>query len=209
MNSTAAAQLPTRASLLERLRNPADAATWQEFHQLYRPLVVAVARRAGVGEDAAEDLAQETFIAVLKALPGFRYEPARSSFKHWLRTLTTHRIAEYFRARDGRTGARARVMAHEQPGTKVLENVPDPRGPELEALWEEEWRHVREQVALERLKTLVKPQHFQVFQFTREGKSAAETARALGVNVASVYLIKHRVANVLRRVAKELEKWEA
>ena len=96
-------------------------------------------------------------------------------------------------------------MAYDQPGTRVLENMMDPRGSDIEAVWEAEWWRVREEVALERVKGLIKPQHFQVFQFAREGKSVAEIAQALDINVASIYLIKHRVTKLLNRLAQELE----
>ena len=207
VSTAATATLPTRASLLERVRNPDDA-SWEDFFRLYRPLVLAVARRAGVPEDDVEDVAQQTFIAVKNALPGFRYEPARSSFKQWLRTLTTHRVIDYFRERDGRSGVRAQTIVRERPGTKVIESIPDERRADIEGLWEEEWWRVREKMALERLKAQVKPQQFQVFQFSREGKSASETARALGISAARVYLIKHRLKKVLDRLAGELEDWE-
>ncbi|MCI0536566.1 MAG: sigma-70 family RNA polymerase sigma factor [Verrucomicrobiales bacterium] len=196
---------PTRASLLERLRDSDDAASWEEFHRLYAPMVMEVGRRTGLSEEEAEDVVQETFLAVLKALPGFRYEPARSSFKHWLQTLTSHRISEHFRRQNGRTGARARFGVHGRPATEVLERVADPHGPEIDAVWQEEWERVREQLAFERLKDHVRPQHYQLFHLLREGKSLPEAAQTLGLSRAQAYLIKHRVAKVLKKLANELE----
>ena len=40
--------IPTRASLLERLKDLGDAASWDEFHRTYRELIFSVARRAGL-----------------------------------------------------------------------------------------------------------------------------------------------------------------
>src|SRR5262245_37796189 len=45
----------TRLSLLERVRNPEDAAAWGEFVALYEPLLVAYLRKKGVPEHDADD----------------------------------------------------------------------------------------------------------------------------------------------------------
>ncbi|MCZ2128162.1 MAG: RNA polymerase sigma factor [Anaerolineales bacterium] len=43
-----------------------------------------------------EDVTQEVFIAAVKALPSFRGD---AKFSTWLRTLTNHKVAEYYRKR--------------------------------------------------------------------------------------------------------------
>jgi hypothetical protein len=52
-----------------------------------------VARRAGLDESGAQDVVQETVIAVARKMPGFRYDPQRGSFKQWLLRITHRRIA--------------------------------------------------------------------------------------------------------------------
>jgi hypothetical protein len=67
----------TRASLLARVRDWGDDEGWREFHALYGPLIRNVARQSGLPESEADDVAQETLLAVAKKLPGFEYDPAR------------------------------------------------------------------------------------------------------------------------------------
>ena len=49
-----------------------------------------------VPENDVEDVTQEIFIAALKSLPSFRGD---SKFGTWLRTLTNHKVAEFYRRR--------------------------------------------------------------------------------------------------------------
>ncbi|HJN10352.1 MAG: hypothetical protein QGG09_11400 [Pirellulaceae bacterium] len=52
------AQLPeTRNSLLLKVRDPADADAWIEFAAIYRPVIYRLARRRGLQDADAEDLA--------------------------------------------------------------------------------------------------------------------------------------------------------
>src|SRR6266478_5996435 len=77
--------IATRASLLGRLKDLGDVASWEEFYQTYRELIYSVARKAGLNETEAEEAVQETLISVAKKMPGFKYDPTVDSFKGWLR----------------------------------------------------------------------------------------------------------------------------
>jgi DNA-directed RNA polymerase specialized sigma24 family protein len=84
--------LPTRASLLEPLKDAGDDAGWEEFHRTYRGLLVGVARRAGLNEHEADESVQETLITVAKKVPEFRYERGKDSLA--LRTLSWVKASE-------------------------------------------------------------------------------------------------------------------
>lgn len=49
-----------------------------------------------VPENDVEDVTQEIFISAIKSLPSFRGD---SQFSTWLRTLTNHKVAEFYRKR--------------------------------------------------------------------------------------------------------------
>src|SRR5262245_18976963 len=93
------ASLATRASLLKRLRDVKDQASWQRFFDTYWRLIHGLALKAGLTETEAQDVVQETVIAVAKHLPGFRYDPKVCSFKTWLLQLTRWRIIVQLRKR--------------------------------------------------------------------------------------------------------------
>jgi RNA polymerase sigma-70 factor (ECF subfamily) len=85
--------LPTRPSLLGRLKDWRDDRSWQEFFDIYWRLIYGVARKAGLSSSEADEVVQETMLTVAKKMKDFRYDPARGSFKGWLLQLTGWRIA--------------------------------------------------------------------------------------------------------------------
>src|SRR5439155_4963150 len=91
--------IPTRRSLLSRLKDWNDQESWKVFFDTYWKLIFNAALRAGLTEAEAEDVVQETVIGVSKQLPAFVYDPARASFKTWLMRQTNWRIRDQFRKR--------------------------------------------------------------------------------------------------------------
>ena len=72
--------LPTRRSLLGRLKHWRDDRSWQEFFDRYWRLIYSVARKAGLSSHEAEEVVQETMVSVAKRMKDFHYDPARGSF---------------------------------------------------------------------------------------------------------------------------------
>jgi RNA polymerase sigma-70 factor (ECF subfamily) len=197
--------IPTRASLLERLKDWEDNESWQEFFAIYRRLVFGTARKAGLTEVEAEEVVQETLISVAKTIKDFKYDRERCTFKSWLGHLTRKRVADQFRKRakqplielSSRTG---------DTQTPVIERIPDEQAARVEDLWEEEWRTNLIRAALNSLKTEISGEQFQIFDLYVVRKlKASEVAAAVGVSVGQVYLSKHRVARLLKREVKRLE----
>ena len=82
-----------------RLIDRSAAGDQEAFRQLvlrYHRLVINVAYRA-LGELAlAEDVAQDVFIKVYKALPGYRHD---KPFKHWLHRVAANAVTDALRRR--------------------------------------------------------------------------------------------------------------
>src|SRR2546426_4661305 len=89
--------LPTRQSLLSRLRDWQDQDGWREFFDAYWRLIYNVARKCGLADAEAQDVVQNTFIYLSRRMPNFRYDRQRGSFKSWLRVVTRSRISVYRR----------------------------------------------------------------------------------------------------------------
>src|SRR5262245_21678548 len=125
--------LPTRLSLLSRLRNASDDLGWREFFETYWKLLYSFGVRKGLNEQEAQEVVQETCIAVARTMPGFNYEPAKCSFKSWLRHLAEKKIADQFRKR-ARGGAD--VSADDTAFITLVEATPSPESLSPDAQWD-------------------------------------------------------------------------
>jgi RNA polymerase sigma factor (sigma-70 family) len=189
--------LPTRHSLLQRLKRWDDQESWRDFFNLYWGLLYSTAIRAGLSDSEAQDVVQDTVILVSKKMEGFRYNPEVDSFKGWLLYLTRKRIALEYRRR---ARGRARTPADPNEPNAEIEAFPDPAGPGLEKVWEEEWQRAKWDAAITRVKEQVALKQFQMFDlYVVKDLPAREVAQALGVAVAQVYLAKHRISALVKR----------
>lgn len=193
--------LPTRESLLSRLRDADDDQSWREFFDRYWQLLYGLARRRGLDESESQDALQETLIALAKTMPQFRYDPARCSFKSWLRHLAEKKIADQFRRRERRGSLVSLDAAEEEPITAAL--VVDTLPPD--EAWEREWEENLLRLAMERVRQRANPLHFQAFhRLVTLGFSASEVARTLELSLPQVYLAKHRVASLVKKELRRL-----
>ncbi|MBM3879211.1 MAG: sigma-70 family RNA polymerase sigma factor [Verrucomicrobia bacterium] len=197
--------IPTRPTLLERLKDLDNHASWQEFFNTYGPLMRSAARKCGLTEAEAQDAVQETVIAVARHLPGFVYDPKVCSFKSWLLLITRQRIVWQLRKRSPPAARRA-TAPDDATGTATIDRVPAPAEAELPAYWDAEWQRNLLATAVERVKLQVRPKQFQIFDlYALQHWPAREVAQALKVNLAQVYLAKHRVTVLLKREVARLE----
>src|SRR5438093_1514906 len=130
--------IPTRASLLTRLKNWDDQEGWKRFFDTYWKLIYSVARKAGLADAAAQDVVQETILSVAKQMPKFKYDPSVGSFKGWLAQLTRRRIIDHLRKRHYQSHGQ-QFRKEETLSTSIAEAQPDPAAVDLESMWDEEW----------------------------------------------------------------------
>jgi RNA polymerase sigma factor (sigma-70 family) len=196
--------LPTRQSLLERLKRWDDQESWRNFFDLYWGILYSTAMKSGLNDSEAQDVVQDTIITVVKKIERFRYDPAVDSFKGWLLYLTRKRIALEYRRRARRERFRPSSETGARSAKLEVEEIADPAGVDLDAIWEKEWAETIWSAALARVKEQVALKQFQMFDlYVIKERPAPEVSRALGVTIAQVYLAKHRVSAVLK---KELDR---
>ncbi len=200
--------LPTRRSLLDRLRNWEDQASWRDFFNTYWKFIYGVAIKSGLSDSEAEEVVQETVLSVAKKMPEFAYDPARCSFKGWLMHVTRLRIMDQLRRRQP-AFQQAPSGGDDSRQTPTVERIADPAGSlaEQDAAWDEEWERNLVDAAMERVKLRVKAEHYQIFHLSAvKGLKTTEVARMLQVNIGQVYLIRHRLAKEVKREVERLKK---
>ena len=195
--------LETRSSLIQRLKATINGESWEEFFHTYWELIYNVARRAGLSEADAQDIVQETVLKVHNSLDRFEYNRKRGTFKGWLRTVTRSRLNDFFKKQQRRPALNQPL----EPAGDELQNLEDPKGPEIEKIWDEEWSKNLIQCALNRTKKLTSPKQFQIFKCHYIDEwTVRETCRTLGVNAAQVYMAKQRVGKIFREAIETLQE---
>jgi len=71
----------TRESLLLQMRDPGNTTAWEQFCAVYRPAMYRLARRRGLQDAEAEDLAQHVMISVTRSIGQWQKDPARGTFR--------------------------------------------------------------------------------------------------------------------------------
>ena len=84
----------TRATLLERLRDGADALAWDEFFARYWPTIYGFARHRGCSLHTAEEVVQDVMLKVFQQRDIFHYDPSRGRFRDWLATVVRNQVFE-------------------------------------------------------------------------------------------------------------------
>jgi len=203
--------IPTRQSLLSRLKNSEDQASWQVFFDTYWRLIYSVAMKSGLTDAEAQDAVQETVIAVAKNIEEFQYNPKKCAFKSWLMLLTRQRIIWQLRKRQalpdgGWTRPTTVPSADDRERTATIDNIPDPDSLSLDAFWEADWEKNLMSAALEQVKRQVSGKQFQIFDlYALQHWPVRDIAKTLRVTAAQVYLAKHRIGRLLKKEIKRLE----
>src|SRR5258706_13101228 len=194
--------LPTRRSLISRLKRWDDQESWSAFFNVYWKLIYSSAMDLGLTRVEAEEVVQETIISVFKAMPSFRYDPERGSFRSWLLQLTSWRIKDQLRKRNREIMARAILSEAQSAANAIDENATFPA---LEARWEREWDATLLNAALDRVKKKADPRLFQLFELYVLKEWPVKKIRSfLHVGPASVYVAKHRVGAMLKKQVQYL-----
>ena len=198
--------IPTRRTLLTRLKNWGDQAGWQEFFDTYWRLIYSVAAKAGLTDAEAQEVVQETFLEVAKKMPGFHYDPALGSFKGWLLHTTQWKISAQFKRRR-RERREIRLPEENGTATSALERLPDPISLDWDEVWETEWERNLLEAALEKVKLRVSPAQFEIFYLhVLKERPVKEVSATLEVSAGQVYLAKYRVGRLLKTEVQRLRQ---
>jgi RNA polymerase sigma factor (sigma-70 family) len=201
--------VPTRYSLLSRLEDRGDHDSWKDFFDTYWRLIYSVAVKSGLTEAEAQDAVQETIISVARDIHKFKRDRTLGSFKGWLRNIIRWRIADQLRKRTRASWGGSLKTGADLPRPDVAE-IPDQAVEAAESTWEEEWQANLLKAAMEKIKPRVREEHYQIFElYVLKQWPVRNVARALGVSVGLVYLVKYRISALLKKEVRRLEgKWD-
>jgi RNA polymerase sigma-70 factor, ECF subfamily len=192
----------THTSLLRRVRDVKDAASWAEFVRFYEPLLQNYVRARGLPAADADDVVQEIFLKLLRALPEFTLDRRQGRFRTWLYQVTMSAVYDHVR----RKSARDRTVA------EWWKNVGKEQA--VDELPPEDWSRVHQRRAVEvteaEMKASINPNTWRCYeQHFHNGRKFADIAAELGItaNAACVNAgrVLEKVSSLSAQKLRELD----
>lgn len=187
----------TRDSLIVRLADADDAAAWELFTAVYRPMLFRLAQRWGLQDADAHDLVQEVLLAVSHCVGKYEPRDGTGSFRGWLAKIARHKFADLL--------SRQRRQAVGTGQTDVhlwLSQLPDKSAPT--SRWDLELRRELFQWAASQVRQAAQERTWEAFQRTAiDGQSVETVAAQLGISAAQVYVARSRVMSRIRRAVED------
>jgi len=130
-------------------------------------------------------------------MQAFVYDPDKS-FRAWLKTVARNAWSNFW------SGRKAAAAAGGSQAVELLRTV-EAREDLVRRLDDEFDRELLDEAAA-RVLQRVAPRTWQAFELTAvQGRSGAEAAAALGMKVATVFVVRSKVPKVLREEVQRLE----
>lgn len=184
----------TSPSLLVRIKDSADARAWQEFFDLYSPLIYSYARQRGLDHEDAEDIRSSVYETVVKHIVEFDYSQGKTGFRAWLRTVVHRRVIDLYRKKKP-----------ESAESSDLRNLEDPTQT-ADELWDQNWRLHHLKHCVMEVGRRVNPASFQAFRLlTEEECTVAEVCDRLAMTPGQVHKIKSRFLELVRKEMRQFE----
>jgi len=189
----------TRASLLLQLRDARNAEAWEQFAEIYSPIVFGFCRNQGLQEADAADVCQEVMRAVARSMEKFEYDRQRGKFRNWLLTVTRSKLSNFFSSRQ---------RQHEPHGSTSIQDLMDREPtPAEQSNWDTEYHGRLFHWAAEQVRPTIQEATWQAFWRTTIGEEeAAKVAAELKLSVGAVYVAKSRVLARLKEKIQSVDE---
>ena len=193
----------TNHSLVARVKNLGDGASWVEFMGIYQPVVYRMAKRRGLQDADAHDVMQQVFVSIAGAIERWESSAELPPFRAWLTTITRNAISKALsrRPRDRATGS-----------TSVMEqlNAVADTGEGSDEEFAVEARRQMFRWAAQRVRIEFAPATWDMFWRTSVmGESASDVATASERTTGAVYIARHRVIDRMKEEIADLSnQWE-
>lgn len=158
---------------------------FKTIHASYRPRICRYLARL-VGQGEAEDLTQEVFVRVSRALPDFRGDAKIST---WIYRIATNVATDRLRSRSFKETQRDKAHLHDEGSIEDVDALPEEKNPSLER------QLMREQMSScvhDYINTLPENYRAVVTLSEIEGLANQEIAEILGLTLDVVKIRLHR-----------------
>ncbi len=189
----------TTTQVLDDLKTSNDSLAWKSFRDQFYPAIYNFARRLGLADHYAEDAAQETMIAFLKAYRKGLYNREKGRLSNWVFGVARNVINN-----QRRRIPKERLISDNNATRSWWDLQEDDKA--VKHTWDTEWKKIVLEKCMLKVRTQVAPNVFEAFTlYALTGKPVDMVAEKLNMTTNAVYIAKSRVLNKLRLLKKEFE----
>ena len=186
----------TTTQKLDQMRLHQDADVWQTFSKHFFPVICHMARDRGLSQADAEDAAQQTLLAFMKAMREAKYDRKKGRLSAFLLGIAQRTILNT-----------RRHAARHTHGSDSGQGLTDEHSTRL--TWETQWQKLVLIQSLDRVRQTTDPQVFKAFDlYCLHERPVQEVADTLRITPNAVYIAKSRVLGRLRSLQQRLQDWE-
>ncbi len=188
----------TRASLILRLQDAADVVAWDEFAEIYAPVVYRSARRQGLQAADADNVVQEVLAAVAQSVTQWLQRDDRGPFRKWLFRIARNTAIDFLTRRKHRAWA--------EGGDAVARQLDEVEAAaDMSSQFDLEYCREVFLRASEVVRRQVSETTWQAFYRTSVLQESVETVgKHLGLRAGAVYIARCRVMKRLQQTVVEL-----
>jgi len=191
----------TTTQVLQALKTSEDSEVWQMFHSHFYPVIFNFGRKLGLTEQDAEDAAQETMVAFLKAYRKGNYDREKGRLTQWLFGVARKVIMN----RQKRVNPEKQKL-DKTTGTSFWNLLQDEDSTAARCTWDAEWRSMVLKKCLDRVRCECGEKTFQAFEMYAVSQlSVDEVSQRLGMSKNAVYIAKNRVLSRLRQLEHDFD----
>jgi len=192
----------TDYSLIDRVKDMSDRASWLDFMRIYQPVVYRLARRRGMQDADAHDIVQQVFASISRSLAEWKPAKDQPPFRAWLTTIARNAITTALTRRRPDQGTGSSSVAD------VLERLPNAEQTNTELIMEARREIVR--WAAEQIRPEFTELTWDIFWKTAmQEVSVAEVSKSTGKSIGAIYVTRHRVLSRLKeKIAEVSNQWE-
>ncbi len=183
----------TRLSLIARLADRKNAEAWEQFIDIYEPLVMRMARLRGLQDADAHEVTQEVLLAVSRAVENWR--PEKGRFRDWLFGITRNLLVNFI--------SRPKYRSIGSGDSRVAELLNNFTAPSTDrgSIFELEHRREVFHWAAGLVKSQTSEKAWQAFwQTSVLQRAIGEVAQEMEMSVGAVYIARSRILSKLRKV---------
>ncbi len=196
----------TKVNMIFRLADPEDQQAWDEFIEIYTPLLIETARRLGLTSHDASDAVQEVLVHLVSVISRWKPSGQNASFRRWLARVSRNQMIKALQ----RTNALQSEGVFDQRQLYLLGQVMDPQ--QATSTFNLAFRKQVFLFVIDKIQGDFKAKTWQAFWLTYVDQvPPADVAEKLSFSVGAVYIARSRVMSRLRGAVERLmdNEWES